>query len=148
MERGTCSASGGGGGCTSRRYLSWCRTRGRIDPTDPVFQRRSYPIAPIVVVSKATEVTSGLSDVAEIVRIGAESLDLADLMRYLANERGGAAAGVRGRGNLELPHADGGAGGRVFHHGDPVDHWGTAAANGGGRASGAAERSDAAVGFG
>ena len=61
---------------------------GQIDPTDPVFQRRSYPIAPIVVVSKATEVTSGLSDVAEIVRIGAESLDLADLMRYLANERG------------------------------------------------------------
>ena len=61
---------------------------GQIDPTDPVFQRRSYPIAPIVVVSKATEVTSGLSDVAEIVRIGAESVDLADLMRYLAAERG------------------------------------------------------------
>ena len=61
---------------------------GRIDPADPVFERRSYPIAPMVVVPEAAEVTSGLSEVAEIVRIGDESVDLADLMRYLANERG------------------------------------------------------------
>ncbi len=61
---------------------------GRIDPADPVFERRSYPIAPMVVVPEAAEVTSGLSEVAEIVRIGDESVDLADLLRYLAAERG------------------------------------------------------------
>ena len=61
---------------------------GRINPTDRVFQRRSYPIAPLVVAPKASEVTAGLSEVAEIVRVGDESVDLGELMRYLAAERG------------------------------------------------------------
>lgn len=61
---------------------------GRIDPEDRVFQRRSYPIAPVVVVPESVKVTAGLADVAEIVRIGDESVDLASLMRYLAAERG------------------------------------------------------------
>ncbi|MDE2869806.1 MAG: RibD family protein [Chloroflexota bacterium] len=60
---------------------------GRIDPSDRVFQRRSYPIAPLVVVPEAAKVTEGLSEVAEIVRIGDELVDLESLMRYLAAER-------------------------------------------------------------
>ena len=61
---------------------------GRIDPSDRVFQRRSYPIAPLVAVPEVARVTEGLSEVAEIVRIGDERVDLEDLMRYLAAERG------------------------------------------------------------
>ena len=61
---------------------------GRINPTDRVFQRRSYPIAPLVVAPGAAEVTAGLSEVAEVVRVGDESVDLGELMRYLAAERG------------------------------------------------------------
>ena len=61
---------------------------GQIDPSDRVFQRRSYPIAPLVVVPETAEVTAGLSQVAEIVRLGDERVDLAALMRYLASERG------------------------------------------------------------
>ena len=61
---------------------------GQIDPGDRVFQRCSYPIAPMVVVPDSAEVTSGLPEVAEIVRIGAESVDLGGLVRYLAAERG------------------------------------------------------------
>ena len=61
---------------------------GQIDPSDRVFQRRSYPIAPMVVAPEAAEVTAGLSEVAEIVRVGAESVDLNGLVRYLAAERG------------------------------------------------------------
>lgn len=61
---------------------------GQIDPNDPVFQRRSYPIAPLVVVAKTTDVAASLSEVAEIVRIGDERIDLEGLMRYLAAERG------------------------------------------------------------
>ena len=60
----------------------------QIDPGDRVFRRRSYPIAPMVVVPEAAEVTEGLSEVAEIVRIGNERVDLESLMRYLAAERG------------------------------------------------------------
>ena len=61
---------------------------GQIDPDDRVFQRRSYPIAPVVVVPETADVTAGLAEVAEIVRIGTERVDLAGLMRYLAAERG------------------------------------------------------------
>ena len=61
---------------------------GRIDPADQVFQRRRYPVTPLVVTPQAAAVTEGLSEVAEIVRMGAERLDLAGLMRYLAAERG------------------------------------------------------------
>lgn len=61
---------------------------GRIDPEDRVFQRRNYPIAPLLVVPESAEVTAELADVVEIVRIGDESVDLASLMRYLAAERG------------------------------------------------------------
>ena len=61
---------------------------GQIDPKDRVFQRRSYPLAPLVVVPKAAEVTSGLSKLAEIVRVGKTSVDLPNLMRYLATDRG------------------------------------------------------------
>lgn len=61
---------------------------GQIDPNDRVFQRRSYPIAPLVVVPEVAKVTEGLSEVAEIVRIGDEHVDLEGLMRYLAAERG------------------------------------------------------------
>ena len=61
---------------------------GQIDPNDRVFQRRSYPIPPVVVVPEAADVTPGLADVAEIVTIGMDSVDLDGLMRYLAAERG------------------------------------------------------------
>lgn len=61
---------------------------GQFDPGDRVFQRCSYPIAPMVVVPEAAEVTEGLSAVAEIVSVGAKSVDLNGLMRYLAAERG------------------------------------------------------------
>ena len=61
---------------------------GQIDPNDRVFQRRSYPIPPVVVVPETADVTPGLAEVAEIVRVGAESVDLNGLMRYLAAERG------------------------------------------------------------
>lgn len=61
---------------------------GQIDPNDRVFQRRSYPIAPLVVVPEVAKVTEGLSEVAEIVSIGDEHVDLEGLMRYLAAERG------------------------------------------------------------
>ena len=61
---------------------------GQIDPNDRVFQRRSYPIAPLVVVTEEAEVTEGLSEVAEILRIGNEQLDLEGLMRFLAAKRG------------------------------------------------------------
>ena len=61
---------------------------GRIDPGDQVFRRRRYPVAPIVVAPNVAEVTAGLSEVAEIVRIGDERVDLEGLMRYLAAERG------------------------------------------------------------
>lgn len=61
---------------------------GQIDPKDRVFQRRSYPIAPLVVVPEAAQVTEGLSEVAEIVTVGAKSVDLNGLVRYLASERG------------------------------------------------------------
>ena len=61
---------------------------GRIDPGDRVFQRRSYPVAPLVVVPEAADVTAGLADAAEIVRLGDAHVDLAGLMRYLAAERG------------------------------------------------------------
>ena len=60
---------------------------GQIDPGDRVFQRRSYPVAPLVVVPEAAEVTFGLPAVAETVRIGAETVDLEGLMRHLAAER-------------------------------------------------------------
>ena len=61
---------------------------GRIDPSDRVFQRRSYPVAPLVVVPEVADVTEGLAKVAEIVRIGDARVDLEALMRYLAAERG------------------------------------------------------------
>ncbi len=61
---------------------------GQIDPKDRVFQRRSYPVAPLVVVPEAAQVTDGLSEVAEIVRIGNERVCLESLVRYLAAERG------------------------------------------------------------
>ena len=61
---------------------------GQIDPTDRVFQRRRYPVAPMVVVPEVAEITAGLSEVAEIVRVGSERVDLEGLMRYLAAERG------------------------------------------------------------
>ena len=61
---------------------------GQIDPNDRVFQRHSYPIAPVVAVPEVAEVTKGLSEVAEIVRIGDERVCLTGLMRYLAAERG------------------------------------------------------------
>lgn len=61
---------------------------GQIDPNDRVFQRRSYPIAPVVAVPEVAEVTEGLSAVAEIVRIGDERVCLEGLVRYLATERG------------------------------------------------------------
>ena len=61
---------------------------GQIDPNDRVFQRRSYPIAPLVVVPEVAEVTEDLAAVAEIVRVGNERVDLEGLMRYLAAERG------------------------------------------------------------
>ncbi|MYD92170.1 MAG: RibD family protein [Chloroflexi bacterium] len=60
---------------------------GRLDPKDRVFQRRSYPIEPMVVVPEVADVTADLSAVAEIVRVGNERLDLEALMRYLAAER-------------------------------------------------------------
>ncbi len=61
---------------------------GQIDPNDRVFQRHSYPIAPVLAVPEVAEVTNGLSEVAEIVRVGAKSVDLNGLVRYLASERG------------------------------------------------------------
>lgn len=61
---------------------------GQIDPNDRVFQRRSYPVAPVMVVPEVADITAGLSEVAEIVRIGNERVDLEGLMRYLAAERG------------------------------------------------------------
>ena len=61
---------------------------GQIDPNDRAFQRRSYPMGPLVAVPEVAEVTEGLSAVAEIVRIGNECVDLEGLMRYLAAERG------------------------------------------------------------
>ena len=61
---------------------------GRIDPSDRVFQRRSYPVAPLVVVAETTDVATGLSEAAEIVRIGDARVDLEALMRHLAAERG------------------------------------------------------------
>ncbi|MDE2902261.1 MAG: RibD family protein [Chloroflexota bacterium] len=61
---------------------------GTIDPSDRVFQRRTYPIAPLVVVPESAEITAGLAEVAEIVRVGTDSVDLIGLMRYLVDERG------------------------------------------------------------
>ena len=61
---------------------------GQVDPRDRVFQRRNYPIAPLVVVAETTDVATGLSEAAEIVRIGDARVDLEALMRYLAAERG------------------------------------------------------------
>ena len=61
---------------------------GQIDPNDRLFQRRSYPIAPLVVVAETTDVAASLSEVAEVVRIGDKRVDLEGLMRYLAAERG------------------------------------------------------------
>ena len=61
---------------------------GQVDPRDRVFQRRNYPIAPLVVVPEVADVTEGLAKVAEIVRIGDARVDLEALMRYLAAERG------------------------------------------------------------
>ena len=61
---------------------------GQIDPNDRVFRRQSYPVAPLVVVPGTSALTPGLADVAEIVRIGAHRVDLNELMRYLAAERG------------------------------------------------------------
>ena len=61
---------------------------GQVDPGDRVFQRRSYPIAPLVVVPEVADVTAGLAAAAEIVRIGEARVDLEALMRYLAAERG------------------------------------------------------------
>ena len=61
---------------------------GQIDPSDRVFQRRSYPIAPMVVVPETADVTAGLADVAEIVRLGSARVDLEGLVRYLAEKRG------------------------------------------------------------
>jgi len=60
---------------------------GQIDSHDRVFQRHSYPIAPLVVVPEAADLTAGLSEVAEIVRTGNERVELEGLMRYLAAER-------------------------------------------------------------
>ena len=50
-------------------------------------ERRTYPMAPLVVVPETADVTPGLADVAEIVTIGMDSVDLDGLMRYLAAER-------------------------------------------------------------
>ncbi len=61
---------------------------GQIDPNDQVFQRRSYPIAPLMVVPEVAEVAAGLPEVAEVLRIGKERVDLDGLMRHLASERG------------------------------------------------------------
>ena len=61
---------------------------GRIDPSDLVFQRRTYPIAPLVVVPEAADITSRLAEAAEFVRVGADRVDLKGLMRYLVSERG------------------------------------------------------------
>jgi 5-amino-6-(5-phosphoribosylamino)uracil reductase len=61
---------------------------GRIDPTDVVFERKRYPLAPLLVVPEATEVSDELARVAEVVRQGAIEVDLAATVRYLARERG------------------------------------------------------------
>lgn len=61
---------------------------GRIDPNDRVFQRRAYPRAPLLVVPQLVDLTAGLSDVAEILRVGGQRVDLKGLMRSLAAERG------------------------------------------------------------
>ena len=50
-------------GGTSHRCSSSCRTRGRLTQPTRCFSAAVIRLRPIVVVSKATEVTSGLSDV-------------------------------------------------------------------------------------
>ena len=119
---------------------------GRIDPADPVFERRSYPIAPMVGRSGGRRVTSGLSEVAEIVRGGDESVDLAGLMRYLADERGRGALVCEGGAILNYQMLAAGLVDEFFITVTPSIIGGTAATNGGGRAGGAAQRSAAAVG--
>ena len=61
---------------------------GRIDPTDVVFKRKRYPLAPLVVVPEATEVPDELAQVADVVRRGSAEVDLAGTVRYLAQARG------------------------------------------------------------
>jgi riboflavin biosynthesis pyrimidine reductase len=61
---------------------------GRIDPSDCVFGRKRYPIAPIVVVPETTTVDPELERVAEVLRVGTDRVDLTAMVELLAGERG------------------------------------------------------------
>lgn len=61
---------------------------GALDPADRVFRARRYPFRPLVITHAGAELTPGLGDVAEVVRIGDKDVDLAAAFGYLAGERG------------------------------------------------------------
>jgi 2,5-diamino-6-(ribosylamino)-4(3H)-pyrimidinone 5'-phosphate reductase len=60
----------------------------QVDPNDRVFRRRQYPRHPILATSEVANTVGSLAEVAEIVRIGRSTVDLPELMAYLARERG------------------------------------------------------------
>ena len=61
---------------------------GRIDPSDPVFSRKRYPIQPIVVVPGTAKVDPELEHVAEVLRVGTKRVDLTAMVEMLSGNRG------------------------------------------------------------
>ena len=61
---------------------------GRVDPAGVMFRYSEYPLKPLVFMPEAALPPAGLEDVAEVVRLGREAVDLAAVYDYLGNERG------------------------------------------------------------
>ncbi len=61
---------------------------GRVDPSDRVFGRKIYPLAPIVVVPETATIDRELERVAEVLRVGADRVDLRAMVELLTRERG------------------------------------------------------------
>ena len=61
---------------------------GRVDPKGAIFRSKQYPYRPLVFAPNAADITSELADVAEVVRLGDETVDLASVYRFLGRECG------------------------------------------------------------
>ena len=60
---------------------------GHVDPNGAIFKSTEYPHRVLVFAPEAADIAPELADVAEVVRVGGESVDLASVYSYLGNER-------------------------------------------------------------
>ena len=60
---------------------------GRVDPNGAIFKSTDYPHRVLVFAPRAADIAPDLANVAEVVRVGGEIVDLAAVYSYLGNER-------------------------------------------------------------